>query len=139
MCYWKPLFHWLLDIALANSYLLAKASHRSQIEESKKYYIYWQFLKVLAKILMIYDKVSEHKQILRSNQIYCVYCQKNQNWKSKNQQQQSFGTEITNIGGGSGGCGGQFRGSRTQWGCVKCNIALCKVGDCWRLWHENLN
>ena len=27
--YWKPLFHWLLDIALANSYLLAKASRTS--------------------------------------------------------------------------------------------------------------
>src|SRR5438034_9176647 len=25
LCYWKPLFYWLLDIALVNSYLLAKA------------------------------------------------------------------------------------------------------------------
>ena len=73
----------------------------------------------------------------------CAYCRKNQNWKPKYQQQRSFGTEIINIGGGSGGgsggCGGQFRGSGTKWGCVKCNIPLCKIGDCWRLWHENLN
>ena len=27
-CYWKSLFHWLLDIILTNSYLLAKASCR---------------------------------------------------------------------------------------------------------------
>ena len=38
--YWKSLFHWLLDIILTNSYLLAKVSHRSQITESKWYYIY---------------------------------------------------------------------------------------------------
>ena len=33
--YWKPLFHWLLDIVLTNSYLLAKASCKSQIEKSR--------------------------------------------------------------------------------------------------------
>ena len=27
-CYWKPLFHWLLDIVLTNTYLLAKTSRR---------------------------------------------------------------------------------------------------------------
>ena len=46
---------------------------------------------------MTYDETSEHKQILRFHQIYCVYCQKNQNWKSKNQQQQTFEAEITNV------------------------------------------
>ena len=42
-CYWKPLFHWLLDIALANSYLLAKASRTPRIGESKNYYNQQQF------------------------------------------------------------------------------------------------
>ena len=143
LCYWKPLFHWLLDIVLTNNYLLAKASRRPQIEEFRWYYNYQQFLEALAKALMTYDKAPEHKQILRLHQTYCVYCQKNQNWKSKHQQQWFFGAEITNVGGGSGGgcgnCGGQFRGSRTQWECIKCNIALCKIEDCWCLWHENLN
>ena len=71
--YWKPLFHWLLDIVLTNSYLLAKASHRPQITESKWYYIYWWFLKVLAKTLMIYLKTWEHNQIIRLSRIYCIY------------------------------------------------------------------
>ena len=33
--YWKPLFHWLLDIALVNSYLLAKAIQGVVIEKPK--------------------------------------------------------------------------------------------------------
>ena len=64
--YWKPLFHWLLDIVLTNSYLLAKASRRPRNGESKRYYTYQQFLEVLAKILITYNKVLKHKQILRS-------------------------------------------------------------------------
>ena len=40
MRYWKPLFHWLLDIVLANSYLLAKANHTPRIGEFKDYYKY---------------------------------------------------------------------------------------------------
>ena len=83
---------------------------------------------------MMYLKPQEHNQIYRPKRIYCAYCRENQlNWQSKHQQQ-SFGTNITNIGGGSEG---QFQGSRTQWGCDQCDVALCKIGDCWQLWHEN--
>ena len=90
---------------------------------------------------MTYSKTLEHNQILRSTRAYCAYCRKNKNWKPKHQgRARAFGTDITNIRDGSrGGSGGQFRGSRTQWGCVKCNVALYKVEDCWRLWHKNLN
>ena len=28
-CYWKPLFYWLLDIALVNNYLLARVINRA--------------------------------------------------------------------------------------------------------------
>ncbi len=72
--YWKPLFHWLLDIALTNSYLLAKASRRPQREESKWYYTYWWFLEALAKALMTYDEALEHNHVLRSTRAYCAYC-----------------------------------------------------------------
>jgi hypothetical protein len=37
-CYWKPLFYWLLDIALTNSYLLARASRESVIEKSRHHH-----------------------------------------------------------------------------------------------------
>ena len=94
-CYWKSLFHWLLDIVLINSYLLAKASHRPQIEESKWYYIYWWFLEGLAKILMTYSETLKHNQISRSIKIYCIYCWKDQlNWKLKHQWQQWSSTLI---------------------------------------------
>jgi len=140
--YWKPLFHWLLDIVLANSYLLAKASRNPRIGESKNYYGYRRFLELLYKALIAYGEAPEHKQVLRSTKAYCAYCRKSPlNWQPKIQQRQRFfGADITNNRDGSGsGSGGRFRGSQTQWRCVKCNIPLCKIGDCWRLWHKNLN
>src|SRR5438034_8650045 len=145
MRYWKSLFNWLLDIALANSYLLAKASRTSRIEESRWHYKYRRFLEALAKALMTFCENPEHNQILRPTRDYCAYCRKNQlNWEPKHQQQEhqkrSFGTDITNIGGSSrGDYRGRFRGSRTQWGCDSCSIPLCKIGDCWCLWHEKFN
>jgi len=126
-CYWKPLFHWLLDIALVNSYLLAKAIQGLVIERPKLCHHHWWFQETLAKALMIYTEAPEHNQVLRPNRAYCAYCQKNQlNWELKHQQW-SFGADITNIGDDSGGW---FRGSRTNWGCDACNIPLCKIGDC---------
>jgi len=95
--YWKPLFHWLLDIVLANSYLLTKASRTSGIGESKGYYTYRRFLEALSKTLMAYSETREHNQVRRPTRAYCAYCRKNQNWKPKHQQQRSFGTNLTNI------------------------------------------
>jgi hypothetical protein len=139
-CYWKPLFYWLLDIVLANSYLLAKTSRTPRIGESKDYYSYRWFLELLYKALMAYSEAPEHKQVLRPKRTYCAYCRRNENWKPKHLEGRAFGTDITNIRGDFRGCyESQLRGSRTNWGCVKCNIALCKIGDCWRLWHRNLN
>src|SRR5436189_2258543 len=114
LCYWKPLFYWLLDIALVNSYLLAKAIRMPVIVKSKRN-PHRRFLEALAKALMNYSEVPEHNQILRPTRAYYAYCRNNQsNWQSKHQQQRSFGADIINIGGGSGG---QFRGSKTQWAC----------------------
>ena len=134
--YWKPLFHWLLDIVLTNSYLLAKASRSPRIGESKNYYGYRRFLELLYKALIAYGEAPEHKQVLRLTSTYCAYCRRNENWEPKHERARAFGTDITNIGDGFGG---RVRGSRTKWGCVKCNVALCKIGDYWRLWHKNLN
>ena len=85
---------------------------------------------------MIYIEAPEHNQNLRPTRDYCAYCRKNQlNWEPKHQQR-SFGANITNRVGGSGG---QFRGSRTNWGCNACNIPLYKIGDCWDQWHRRFN
>jgi len=79
--YWavfNTLQHWsnhlLLDIALVNSYLLAKAIQELVIEKSRLCHHHQQFQETLAKDLMIYHEISEHNQVLRSNRVYCVYC-----------------------------------------------------------------
>ena len=128
-CYWKSLFHWLLDIALVNSYLLFRAI----MSKSKHHHDHWKFQEALAKILMIYHEILKHNQIWRSCRIFCAYCRKHEsNWQSKHEQQWSFRANITNIRV-------WFRGSCTQWGCNQCDISLCKIGNCWHLWHENFN
>ena len=76
-CYWKPLFHWLLDIVLANSYLLAKASRTPRIGESRDYYSYRRFLELLYKALIAYGEAPEHRQVLRPKRTFCAYCRNN--------------------------------------------------------------
>jgi len=141
--YWKPLFNWLLDIALVNSYLLAKAIQGLVIKKPKLRHHHRRFQEALAKVLMIYHKAPEHNQVLRPTRAYCAYCRNNQlNWQPKIHRQRVFGADITNIGDGSrGGSGGEvrFRGSKTNWGCDACNVPLCKIGDCWHRWHGRFN
>jgi len=82
----------------------------------------------------------------------CVYCQQNKkDWKPHKhgkpihhgQVSRAFGTDVTNIATyvptiGKDTRGYRVRGSKTVWYCGTCNVALCKQGSCWNLWH-NLN
>ena len=93
---------------------------------------------------MAYGKAPEHRLVLRPKRTHCIYCRRNENWEPKQQgQARIFGGDITNIRDDitniRDSSGGQLRGSKTLWGCAKCNVALCKIGDYWRLWHKNLN
>jgi Transposase IS4 len=131
--YWKPLFYWLLDIALVNSYLLFKAING----DSRDHRDHRKFLEALVQALMAYGAL-KHSHVSRPSRAYCAYCWENRpNWKSRHLQPRAFGTNIINISEGSRRP--RIRGSKTQWGCDYCNVALCKVGDCWDLWHRNKN
>jgi len=143
--YWKPLFYWLLDIALVNSYLLSKVSRESEIGPSKGNHDHRKFQDALVEDLIAYTNDTpsqEHQMVARPTRTYCAYCRANlSTWNPKLQRR--FGADITNINGRSRGQEqrGQeqkrLRGSRVKWGCDQCNVPLCKEGDCWRLWHEN--
>ena len=68
---------------------------------------------------------------------------KNQlNWKSKHQWQ-VFEADITNIENDLKNdwddSENQFWRSKTHWECEQCNILLCKIKNCWHLWHEKFN
>jgi hypothetical protein len=145
--YWKPLFYWLLDIAIVNSYLLALAI----TGVSRGHRDHQKYQEALAEALMTYCEAPEHNPIRRATRVYCAYCRESQlNWQPKHSQyrpisrprNRAFGVDITNISEGSRGqiqgSRGRFRGSKTQWACEQCNESLCKKGDCWRLWHESL-
>jgi len=131
--YWKPLFYWLLDIALTNSYLLFLAV----IGPSRGHRDHQRYLEALVEALISYSEAPEHNQTYRATRAYCVYCRKNQlSWSPKHLQPRprAFGINLTNFSEDRG----SFRGSKTQWGCLECNKPICKIGDCWHLWHTNL-
>ena len=54
--YWKPLFYWLLDIALVNSYLLSRA-YNGSIGASRDHRDHQKFQEALAQALMTYCSV----------------------------------------------------------------------------------
>jgi hypothetical protein len=90
---------------------------------------------------MAYSGGLEHNQIYRPSRAYCAYCRENRPiWKPKHLQPRAFGTNITNISEGSiesrRPIRPRIRGSKTNWGCSQCNIALCKVGDCWHRYRH---
>jgi hypothetical protein len=70
--YWKPLFYYLLDIVLVNSYLLAIAISGA----SRGHRDHQKYQEALAKALMTYDDALEHNQINRPTRAYCAYCRK---------------------------------------------------------------
>jgi Transposase IS4 len=110
--YWKPLFYWLLDIALTNSYLLALAISGP----SKHHQDHRKYLEALTEALMSYCDTPEHNQIYRPTRVYCAYCRQTEsNWKPKHIQPRprAFGTNITNsagLGQGYREFQGQFQG-----------------------------
>jgi len=81
------------------------------------------------------DENHRHIPVQRSTRVYCAYCRHNKRQWAPHAHSRSFGTDITNQALNVGA----IRGSKTSWNCLACNIALCRRGDCWRLWHESIN
>ena len=71
--YWKPLFYWLLDIALVNSYLLSGA-YSGSIGASRDHRDHQKFQEALAQALMTYCAALEHNHVYRPTRAYCAYC-----------------------------------------------------------------
>jgi len=71
--YWKPIFYWLLDIALTNSFLLALAI----AGPSRHHRDHQKYLECLVEALMSYCDTPEHNQVNRPTRTYCAYCCKN--------------------------------------------------------------
>jgi hypothetical protein len=93
------------------------------------------------------NEIEIHVQEKRGKRAYCVSClQHKEDWephkhKPNHAQRQvlnrprAFGTDLTNIMP-SDTRGYRIRGSRTIWYCGTCDVALCKRGSCWNLWHN---
>lgn len=137
--YWKPLFHWLLDIAITNAYLLYRASYSSLEPEDGHERRHFQEQLVASLTSFNYTDAREHTRVVRPTRAYCIYCRNNwTRWTPKHAQPRgprAFGTDLTNLGPPRR-ARRVFRGSKTQYGCLECGVVLCKKGDCWQRWHE---
>ena len=153
---WKALFfRGLLAIAVTNGYLL---SRYSRVPKDNKYESQTLFKKRLAEELMrasnrvppkrmqqALDKrklgtISDHHW-QRMKQRQCGYCSRvNGNILREgpaNKRARVLQERSPNLNVGIASSEKAIK--RPLWGCVECDINLCKRGnDCWKQWHHDL-
>jgi hypothetical protein len=134
---WWPLFYWLIDVACVNSYRLHLLH---QIQLGEKPLTHLQFRQALVTRLLehsIQAKLTElriglggrrlfspelealhywQKLTIRANCVWCMF---------KSRCNKILGKEANNS-----------RVKRSIGGCAFCEVALCKVGDCWNQFHS---
>lgn len=127
MRYQKPLFHWLLDIAIINTCLLARASNRSFKLRRRRFRN-----QLVAGLTSFSDtEALVHTQVKRSTRAYCAYRHKNRtNWTPKHAQlsPRAFGTILTNFGAApeaSSLLGHGYKALRPNMGTA--NVMLCSI------------
>ena len=133
---WWPLFYWLIDVACVNAYRLHYL-HLTQLKKTPLTHL--QFRQALVTRLLEYSiqaKLTElriglggsrlfwpeletlhhwQKLTIRANCVWCMF---------ELRRNKVLGKEV------------EGRVKRSIGGCAFCNVALCKVGDCWNQFHS---
>lgn len=130
---WCPLMHWAFDQAAINAYKLAtvgKTWTKGHLE----------FRRALYRKLLAYSKLVKsqvwkdpgpHSWTSRPTSQSCVWCCKAAELKKKLLAlQKEAGMEVVKE------ISSVKRPTRSRSGCAHCNVALCKMGNCWTKWHS---
>lgn len=131
---WQPLWYWLLDICACNAYLIWKSSHLELDQWSTR--LHRKFQEGLIDALLhvpderptpIQTQVEKdpscgHRGRRMPSMKNCTYCLR------QTSQKRRFGTEIINEAQPN-------RARRSNFGCIDCDVNLCKEGPCWDQWH----
>jgi hypothetical protein len=161
-CYktWKPLWHFLLDVATTNSYLLGTRPPPGEPKRCPKSHA--QFLKDLASGLFRHSKrapkistidanrkvfditplhalvqktldASQHRKVKLSENKTCRACAAANRFAEPTTRRKDQGDLSANTlrGTAKDNEGRASRIKRSRWGCEQCNINLCRNGPCW--------
>jgi hypothetical protein len=136
---WWPLFYWLIDISCVNVYRLY---HLYQVQLGGKPPSHLEFRVQLSNRLLNYSTQAKlqylrinlggkrlfspefsniHYWVRRTKQDNCKWCL----YKIQRQR-------VLDKGAIS-----KARAKRSMGGCVFCDVALCKEGECWSRYHSN--
>lgn len=79
-----------------------------------------------------FTAISQHEHVRSTKRSPCLACQ---GYKVGQPRSRS---SIPKKNSTSGGKEGNSRGPRSQsnWRCDKCNVALCRSGNCWSFYHQ---
>ncbi len=133
---WQPLWYYLLDICACNAFLVWQNSHPDLNRAGKR--LHRQFQNELIDALFtIPDKrpttvripvqgclVPGHERRRMPTRRTCAWCLK----ERKEIKPRQFGDVLVN------GVGPKVL-PRSESGCGRCKVNLCKEGSCWRHWH----
>jgi hypothetical protein len=136
---WWPLFYWLIDATVINSYRLYQI-HMTQLGQqsilshvefrtslycslfnfSRSAKIHHLQLELGGERLFLNDIAHIHQKVKRTQQKPCVWCAYMIRFR-----------RVLNEPAAQG-----QRASRSWFGCSFCNVALCQNTDCWSRYHR---
>jgi len=148
---WRPLWYYILDTCLVNSYLIYKGNSEDMSNRAHRGFRetlslelrntpYLEAEKTTNKrrysnsLLMVNQEALFHNWIQFKSRSYCVWCKEHaEEWTPK--RARPVLSELVN--------GEQSpkreRQSKSQWGCDSCNVSLCRRGRCWDNYHSCIN
>ena len=133
--WWRPIFYWLIDICCNNAYLIWKT-----LRSPKNHKLHQLFEEELETQMLQYDmhtpapiNVWEHQWEPLEKRRQCAY-----GLKVKGgcvQGGTPRGVKRTVLGEIKPNARPTPKAREVRWGCKQCQVALCKEGKCWRMYH----
>lgn len=132
---WYPLFFWIIDTAILNSYLIGKSVNGSRFMSHKEFRVaLWTRLFSYSKLVWVEarrakaiipgassSRQAKHERVALATRSRCVNCRL-----------------VYNTSKGKAGdvTTANLSVKRSVFGCSSCNVALCTIGSCWDDYHQ---
>lgn len=140
---WRAIaWTFLLEVALVNSYILQARGSPAWKPYKSQHNWHCRLIKELFGAFSkdgssrqrfrtgdIFTPASQHNLVRRGKRAKCLACQ---GFQCGRLRSQSSKQPLAEASGNSL----KRRAPYSRWGCDKCDVALCKQGNCWYLYHH---
>ena len=148
---WRPLWYYILDTCLVNSYLICKGKSedvgkrahrefREALSEELRNTPYLEAERPIKRrrpsnrMPTVIQEASFHNMTQLESRRHCVWCKEHpEKWTPK-----SVMPVLGELVNGEQSRK-RKRQSKSQWGCDSCGVCLCQRGDCWEQFHSCIN